>query len=99
MKEKRKFPRSTLPQKAKFFGAKGWEDCLIIEASREGLRVKFFTDEKINEGAIIQLKVLAPSEPKPVMVKGLLRWIKKEREHFVGGIKVLRIDRGVRYEK
>ena len=86
MQERRKFIRSMLPQKAKFFGAKGWEDCIITEVSRKGLGVKFYTCEKINEGSIIHLKVLVPTESKPVMVKGLLRWIKKKEEYFIGGI-------------
>ena len=99
MQERRKFTRSTLPQKAKFFGAKGWEDCIITEVSRKGLGVKFYTREKINEGSIIHLKVLIPTESKPVMVKGLLRWIKKKEEYFIGGIEWYHIDKGVKSPK
>ena len=61
MQERREFPRNNLPQKAIFFGAKGWEDCTITEASRNGLGVKFYTREKINEGSIIHLRVLFSS--------------------------------------
>ena len=93
MRERRKFPRSLLPQKAKFFGAKGWEDCIITQVSRKGLGVKFYTSEKMNEGSIIQLKVLPPNEPKPIMVKGILRWIERKEKHFIGGIEWFRIDR------
>ena len=99
MKERRKFTRSMLPQKAKFFGAKGWEDCIITEVSRKGLGVKFYTSEKINEGSIIHLKVLVPTESKPVMVKGLLRWIKKMEGYFVGGIEWYHIDKGPKSPK
>ena len=65
MPEKREFPRTNLPQKAMFFGAKGWEECTITEASRNGLGVKFYTREKIHVGSIINLRVLFPSQPYP----------------------------------
>ena len=94
MRERREFPRTNLPQKAKFFGVKGWEDCVITEASRNGLGVKFNTTEKINEGSIVHLRVLFPSQKHPVEVKGLLKWIKKKGKHFIGGIEWFQIDRG-----
>ena len=99
MKERRKFPRSTLPQKAQFFGVKGWEECLITEVSRNGLGVKFYTREKINEGSIIHLKVLASSESKPIKVKGVVRWIEKRGDSFFGGIKWYQINKGVKSPK
>jgi hypothetical protein len=95
MEERRKFPRNALPQKAKFFGAKGWEDCLITEVSRKGLGVTFYTSEKINEGSIMHLKVSLPSEPHPVEVKGMLKWIDKREKHFVGGVEWLRIGKPI----
>jgi hypothetical protein len=94
MKERRDFPRTALPQKAIFFGAKGWEDCTITEASRTGLSVKFYTSEKINEGSIIHLKVVFPFQPYPVEIKGSLKWIEKKGKHFIGGIEWFQIERG-----
>ena len=94
MHERRKFPRTNLPQKAKFFGVKGWEDCTITEASRNGLSVNFFTREKINEGSMIHIRVLFPSQPHPVEVKGFLKWIEKKGKHFIGGIEWFHIVRG-----
>ena len=94
MKERREFQRTALPQKAKFFGAKGWEDCTITEASRKGLSVKFYTSMKINEGSIIHLKVVFPSQQYPVNVKGFLKWIEKKGKHFVGGVEWFYIERG-----
>ena len=94
MKEMRKFPRTALPKKAKFFGANGWENCIITEASRNGLGVKFCTREKINKGSIIHLRVLFPSQPHPVEVKGFLKWIEERGKHFVGGIEWFSIERG-----
>ena len=93
MKERRQFRRNTLPQKGKFFGVNGWEECLITEVSRKGLGVTFYTHAKINEGSIIHLKVVMASEPKPVRVKGLLRWIEPHGEYFVGGIEWFSINK------
>jgi hypothetical protein len=93
MKEKRRFPRTSLPQKAQFFGKNGWEDCLITEVSRKGIGVKFYTREKIVTGSIMHLKVKVPHEPNPVMVKGVLRWLEEEEDHFVGGIEWYQIER------
>jgi len=94
MSERRRFRRTTLPQRATFFGAKGWKDCLITEMSPKGMRLNFYTRKKINIGSIISLRIIVPPKSKPVMVKGILRWIAKKKDYFVGGIKLSRIDRG-----
>ena len=94
MSERRKFRRTTLPQRAKYFGVKGWKDCLITEMSPKGMRVKFYTRERIKVGSIISLRVTVPSQSKSVAVKGLLKWIAKKEDYFIGGIKLFRIDKG-----
>ena len=99
MKERREFRRTALPQKAIFFGARGWEDCTITEASRTGLGVEFFTREIIHVGSIIHLRVEFPSQPNPVEIKGSLQWIKKEGNHFIGGIEWFSIERGEKKEE
>jgi len=96
MQERRKFPRTALPQKAKFFGVNGWEDCVITEASRKGFSMIFYTREQIKEGSIINPRVLLPSQSDPVEAKGLLKWIEKKGEHFIGGIEWFQISKGER---
>lgn len=54
----------------------------------------FYTREKIKEGSLIHLKVLLPSNPHPVEVKGLLKWIEQQDTHYVGGIEWFQIARG-----
>ena len=93
MNERRRFSRNTLPQKAMFFGANGWEDCIIKESSNRGLGIEFHTKVKINEGSIINLKIIMSTEPNPVMIKGILKWIKKKDVCFLGGVEWLTIDR------
>lgn len=53
--------------------------------------VLFLTPMGLNEGSIIHLKVLLPSEPKPVTVRGILKWIKNKGDFFIGGIEWFRI--------
>ena len=96
MQERRKFKRIALPQKAMFFGVNGWEDCVITGTSRNGFGMIFYTNEKIKEGSIINLRVFLPSQPQPVEAKGLLKWIEKKEKHFIGGIEWFQISRGER---
>ena len=93
MNERRGFTRSILPQNAMFFGANGWEACIIKESSKKGLGIEFHTKEKINEGSIINIRVLMPSEPNPVMIEVILKWINKKGKYFVGGVELLSIHR------
>ena len=93
MKERRQFPRTGLPQKAQFFGANGWENCTITEASRTGFSVQFYTNEELFENSIIHLRVVLPSQPHPVEIKGSLKWIEKKGNHFIGGIEWFHIQR------
>jgi hypothetical protein len=96
MKERRRYTRSILTQRALFFGLNGWEDCSIKESSERGLGIEFYTKKKVKEGSIINLKVFVPTEPKPVMIKGILKWTRKKGEYFIGGMEWLSIDRGSR---
>ena len=96
MTEKRKCVRTILPQRAQFFGKRGWEDCLITDVSRKGMGVRFYTSEKIIAGSIMHLKVRVPQETAPVMVKGVLRWIEHSGKQFVGGIEWYHIDRAAK---
>ena len=93
MKDRRRSTSNILPQNATFFGANGWEDCIIKESSKRELRVEFHTKEKINEGSIINIRVLMSSEPNPVMIKGILKWIEKTGEYFSGGVEWLSVYR------
>ena len=93
MKERKESPRSRLPQRAVFFGLNGWENCTITESSKKGLGIEFYTKKKIREGSVINLKVFMPTEPKPIMIKGILKWIKSKGEYFIGGMEWLSIDR------
>ena len=93
MKDLRRSTKTMLLQNAMFFGANGWEECIIVESSKRKLRIEFHTKEKINEGSIINIRVLMSSEPNPVMIEVILKWINKKGKYFVGGVELLSIHR------
>ena len=64
-----------------------WKRCTVINFSREGTGILFFTSEAIDIGSTIHLKVEESSKSKVITIKGTLAWIKKEKEGFIGGIK------------
>ena len=66
-----------------------WENCTIINVSREGMGIVFQTQRKIEVRSTIYLKILWSTKSKPINVKGILKWIKKEEDNFIGGIKLL----------
>ena len=64
-----------------------WKKCSVINFSREGTGILFFTSEAIAIGSTIHLKVAASAKSRPIPIKGTLTWIKKEKNGFIGGIK------------
>ena len=73
MKDLRRSTKTMLLQNAMFFGANGWEECIIVDSSKKGLGIEFHTKEKIKEGSILNIRVLMHSEPNPIMMKVLLK--------------------------
>ena len=63
-----------------------WNKCTLINFSREGTGILFFTSETIDIGSTIHLKVEESPKSKAISIKGTLAWIKKEKEGFIGGI-------------
>ena len=91
-KERRKFTRHPINLKAQFLveGKKrDWEKCTIINVSREGMEIMFQTHREIEVGSTIYLKILWSTKSMPINVKGILKWIKKEDDYFIGGIELL----------
>jgi hypothetical protein len=91
MNDLRRSTKTMLLQNATFFGANGWEECIIVESSKGELRIEFHTKEKIKEGSIINIRALIPSVPNPVIVKGILKWIEKKGEYLSGGVEWLSV--------
>jgi hypothetical protein len=94
MAERRRFSRFLTELKGHYFlkdRKRGWNECTIIDVSRKGLGAEFHTQEKINVGSTAHLEIMAPGELQPVMLKGILRWIKQRENDFVCGIELTEI--------
>ena len=70
---------------------KNWEECTILDASREGMGIKFHTPEGIKVGSIINLETSVPSETEPLNVRGVLKWIKQRENEFIGGVELAEV--------
>ena len=90
MEEKRKFSRCFTQLEARFLkeGEKEWEEATIINVSRKGMGIKFHTSGEINTGSTLHLAIIMSGESDPIMVKGVLGWIKKKGNYFIGGIEL-----------
>ena len=89
MEERRRFIRFFSHLKARYFiqeDDKNWEECTIINASLNGMSLKFFTSGKIDVGSTIHLEVSLPTELEPINLEGVLKWIEEGMNYFVGGI-------------
>lgn len=96
-KATRKIPRFPIGLKAQFFveeEKRCLEECTIINVNREGMGIIFQTRGKIKVGSTIYLEILVPAESKPINAKGILKWIKEEKDNFIGGITLRMISRG-----
>jgi len=90
MEEKRKFSRCLTQLEARFLkeGEKEWEEATIINISPKGMGIKFQTSGKISIGSTIHLAIIVSGESDPIMVKGVLGWIKQKENYFIGGIEL-----------
>jgi len=64
-----------------------WGKCTVVDFSREGTGILFNSSKEIPVGSTIYLKLEAPTQAKPITIKGTLTWIKKTQDGFSGGIK------------
>ena len=89
--ERRNFIRFSTNLKGRYFTGKtvkNWEECTVLDASRNGMGIRFHTPEEIKIGSTINLETVVPSEIEPLNVKGTLKWIRQESNEFVGGVEL-----------
>lgn len=70
---------------------RGLGECTLINinCNLRGIGVIFHTCEAININSIIIIDLLTPGEWGPVCVTGILRWIRQEGNHFIGGLELI----------
>ena len=66
-----------------------WEECTIIDFSSKGIGIEF--NKQVSLDSTIHLAIHLPKEPEPLSTKGILKWIKQSKNHFIGGIEFTEI--------
>ena len=93
MEERRKSTRFSTELKSRYFikeTKKGWEECTLVDVSREGVRISLHTSEKISAGLNVTLEVIVPGELDPLILKGNLKWVQERENVFIAGIELAR---------
>ncbi|KPJ56526.1 MAG: hypothetical protein AMJ42_05220 [Deltaproteobacteria bacterium DG_8] len=94
VEERRRFSRFETQLKAKYFIKErkgGWEECTIIDISRNGMKIRFHTCEKIIVNSTVHLEIYVPKELEPIYIKGILKRVKKEESDFIGSIELTEV--------
>jgi transcriptional regulator with XRE-family HTH domain len=92
LEKQRTFSRFTVQLKAKYSLKEGggvWEECTILDFSRKGMAIEL--NSQISLGSTIHLAIHIPEESELLSVKGVLKWIKKSGNLFMGGIELTEI--------
>ena len=92
--ERRQYRRFETHHKAHYLlkGGKGsWKACTITNVSRKGMGILLRAHEKVALGSTILLRPAPPIEPSPLYVIGIVRWIKKRGNDFIGGIESVEV--------
>lgn len=96
--DRRKFKRFPIQLSTRYLeeNKKEWQDCSVINISREGMGIEVYVRERIQMGSILQLEIVVPIKNEPLYVVGTLMWIRELKENpkfnFVGGVKLITID-------
>ena len=70
---------------------KSWRQCTIVDATYNGIGIRFKTPEKIDAGSNIHLEILVSKELKPISIKGKLKWIGEGENNLVGGVELTEV--------
>lgn len=94
MENRRSFGRFETQLKAKYFLKERQESCgkcTVMDIGRKGMGIVFLTHRKINVGSTVLLEIVVSDDSKPVHIVGMLRWIRKKGNDFVGGIELTKL--------
>ncbi len=94
VRRRRRFFRYSTRLKAQYFlqeEVSGWKECTVITAARKGMGIIFRAQEKVDIGSTIHFAITVPKEEEPVMIKGMLKWIRQRKDNLVGGIEFAEI--------
>ena len=92
--DRRRFRRFDTQHKAHYLlkdGKESWRVCTITNMSRKGMGILFQAHEKVALGSTILLRPSPPGESSPLNIIGIIRWIRKRGNDFVGGIESVEV--------
>ena len=92
--ERRRFKRFDTQRRAHYFlrnGGGAWKGCTVINVSRKGLGIRCRTHEKITVGSTVLLKVFLSAGREPTSIIGMIRWIRKRKNDYIGGIESVKV--------
>ena len=87
--ERRKYTRHKTKIKAQYYlkdKKEEWAECVILDVSGKGLGITFSVQEEIETGSTVLLEIPVIEGLEPINIAGVLKWIEKKGNVFVGGI-------------
>ena len=89
MKDTRRSGRYVIQLKAQYFlddDKDHWRVCTILNINPKGVCVEF--NEGINVDSTIHLVIIKSGESEPIIVKGILKWLRQKKSNLIGGIEL-----------
>ena len=92
--DRRRFKRFDTLHKAHYLlkdGKGSWKVCTITNVSRKGMGIVLQAQEKVSLGSPILIRPSPSIESSPPYIIGIVRWMRKKGNDFVGGIESVKI--------
>ena len=87
--DRRQFRRFDTRHKAHYLlkdEKKSWRVCTITNVSCQGMGILFQAQEKVALGSTVLLRPSPTVASSPLYVIGIIRWIRKRGNDYIGGI-------------
>ena len=92
--DRRQFRRFDTQHKAHYLlkdGKGSWKVCTITNVSCQGMGILFQAQEKVVLGSTVLLRPSPTVASSPLYVIGIVRWIRKRGNDFIGGIESVEV--------
>ena len=88
MEERRKTKRFATNLKAQYFlkERKEGRECTVINISRSGVGLEFYTAEEVVAGSTLLIKISTAKSLETTEVEGIVKWVTHGEKDFVSGI-------------
>ena len=88
MEERRQSKRFAIHLKAHYFlkERKEGRECTVINISRSGVGLEFYTAEEVVAGSTLLIKISTAKSLETTEVEGIVKWVTHGEKDFVSGI-------------